>query len=267
MLIDTHCHLSFPELASQADEVIARAELHGVDRVITVATTPEDACSAAKILDSHDNVFMAAGIHPHEAGNCTRDDLDALRRLHRGEMNEVSIDRLVAVGETGLDFHYDFAPRERQEEVFRHQIELALEVKRPLVIHAREAEQQVCDILGDHPTLAGRVVFHCFSANSATARRILDMGFWLSFTGVVTFANAEKIREAAKLVPDDRFMLETDAPYMSPEPVRKTRPNEPAFVEHTARFLAELRGVSFEDLAARTTHNAEGFFGLCKDKS
>lgn len=267
MLIDTHCHLSFPELASQTDAVITRAKLRGVDRLITVATTPADACSAAKILDSHANVFMAAGIHPHEAGKCTRDDLDALRRLHGGETNGAPRDRLVAVGETGLDFHYDFAPRARQEEVFRYQIELALEIGRPLVIHARKAEEQVCDILRNYPTLAGRVVFHCFSANSTTAQRILDMGFWLSFTGVVTFANAREIREAAKLVPDDRFMLETDAPYMSPEPVRKTRPNEPAFVEHTARFLAELRGVTFEDIAAQTTQNAEEFFGLCKDKS
>ena len=261
MLIDTHCHLTFPELASQTQALIDRAAAQGVGRIITVATTPADADDAVRILKSHENVFMAAGIHPHEAGKCTDGDLAALSATHCDPH-----ERLVAVGETGLDFHYDFAPRDRQEEVFRFQLDLARDTGRPVVIHARKAEHRVCDILSNYPTLAGRVVFHCFSANSTIADRIVDMGYWLSFTGIVTFPSADELRQAARLVPDDRIMVETDAPYMSPVPVRKIRPNEPAFVAHTARFLAELRGVTYDDFAATTTRNAERFFGLCEDK-
>lgn len=172
------------------------------------------------------------------------------------------LSRLVAVGETGLDFYYSFAPAERQEEVFRFQLDLAREVGLPVVIHARQSEARVCEVLSEYPDLAGRVVFHCFSADAALARRILDLGYWLSFTGVVTFRNATGVQEAARLVPADRFLVETDAPYLSPEPLRGRRPNEPAWVVHTARFLAELRGQPFEELAETTTRNARRFFGL-----
>jgi TatD DNase family protein len=149
--------------------------------------------------------------------------------------------------------------------VFRFQIELALEVGRPIIIHARESEPRVCDILSEYAGLADRVVFHCFSGGAGLARRALDLGFWLSFTGVVTFRNADSIREAARLAPRERIMVETDAPYLSPEPVRKMRPCEPAFVAHTARFLAELRSEDFGDFAAATTANAERFFGLAPE--
>jgi TatD DNase family protein len=244
--------------------------------MITVATSLEDIQAAIPILHRHENVFLTAGIHPHEAGKCDDDDLAALERVHREETDDMPAGRLVAVGETGLDFHYDFAPPERQEQVFRAQIEIARRVGqnlaagpsagrpavRPIVIHARESEQAVCDVLSDYPDLAGRVVFHCFSADVAVARRILDMGLWLSFTGVVTFRNAAAIREAACYVPADRIMVETDAPYLSPEPVRKIRPNEPAFVKHTAEFLADLRGESYDRFAEQTTANAERFFGV-----
>lgn len=150
----------------------------------------------------------------------------------------------------------------RQEEVFRAQLEAAAELTRSVVIHARESEARVCEVLADFPRLTGRVVFHCFSADVAIARRALDLGCLLSFTGVVTFKKAETIRSSARYVPADRIMIETDAPYLSPEPVRQTRPNEPALLVHTARFLAELRGEDFEALAAATTANAIRFFGL-----
>lgn len=270
MLIDTHCHLTHPELASQLDGVLERAAGAGVQRVITVATTAADAQRAAELLGRFPQVSLAAGIHPHEAGRCTADDLDALARLHRASRpaatgaapSDALTARLVAVGETGLDFHYDLAPRERQEEIFRQQLELALEVGRPVVIHARRSEGVVCDILRDYPALAGRVVFHCFSAGEVLARRILDAGHYISFTGVVTFANAHDVQEVARLVPAERFMLETDAPYLAPEPVRKRRPNEPAFVAHTAAFVARLRGEPVGELAVRTSETARRFFRL-----
>lgn len=267
MLIDTHCHLTYPELATQLDEVVQRAAAAGVQRIITIATSVSDAEKALKVVQTHPRVSMAAGIHPHEAGKCTSDDLQALGELHRSIPGNITPDRdrnsdLVAVGETGLDFHYDFAPPDQQERIFRAQLDIALDVDRPVIIHARKSEERVCDVLSDYPALSAKVVFHCYSADLTIARRILDMGNYLSFTGVVTFANADTVQEVAKFVPGDRFMVETDAPYLSPVPVRKIRPNEPAFAAHTARFLAELRGEPFESLAVQTTANAVRFFSL-----
>lgn len=263
MLIDTHCHLTCPELYRQLGDVLARAQQAGVSRLITIATSPQDARRAVDIARAHPQVSFAAGVHPHEAAKVTDDDLEALAHLHRGRWRLGALEeRLAAVGETGLDFHYDFAPRERQEQVFRFQLALAAETGRPVVIHAREAELRVCDILDEYPALAGRAVFHCFSKGPDVARRIFDAGNWLSFTGVLTFRNALEVQESARTAPADRIMIETDAPYLSPEPVRKVRPCEPAFVAHTARALAALRGEPPETLAARTTQNAERFFSL-----
>ncbi len=265
MLIDTHCHLTFPQLREQTAAVLARAREAGVWRVITVATTPDDARDALAIVRAHDGVSFAAGIHPHEAGRADDDWLAALRNLHEGRWTDVPPGRLVAVGETGLDFHYDFAPRDVQERIFCAQLELACRLGRPVVIHARDSERRVCEILADFPALRGRFVFHCFSADAETARRVLDAGGWISLTGIVTFANAQSVRDAARLIPAERLMVETDAPYLSPEPVRKQRPCEPAFVLHTARFLADLRKVRFEDFCRQTSENARRFFGLSGD--
>jgi TatD DNase family protein len=263
MLIDTHCHLTYEQLAPQIEAVLDRAHQAGVTRAITVAETPNDARAALALMNGRPQLFLVAGIHPHKAAQTTADERSALADLHHGRWrDDGSAERLVAVGETGLDFHYDFATPAQQEQLFRFQLDLACETNRPVVIHAREAEDRVGDILADYPVLAGRVVFHCFSGDAATAQHLLDMGFSLSFTGVVTFKNAGVIRDAARLVPPDRIMVETDAPFLSPEPIRQTHPCEPAFVVHTARRLAELRGESFETFAAATTANAERFFRL-----
>jgi TatD DNase family protein len=263
MLIDTHCHLTYPDLADQIGAVLDRAAEAGVGQVITIAETPADARQALELMADRPAVFLAAGIHPHNASRCTGEDREALVALHQGQWSAgEAVQRLVAVGEIGLDYHYDFAPRRVQTEVFRFQLELACQVGRPVVIHAREAEQRVCDILADYPGLADRVVFHCYSGDAATTRRILDLGFWVSFTGVVTFRNAEKTRVVARLVPAERLLVETDAPYLSPEPVRNVRPCEPAMVVHTARRLAEVRSEPLDELAATTTANARRFFNL-----
>jgi TatD DNase family protein len=266
MLIDTHCHLTFDDLLPQVDAVLQRARQAGVSRLITVGTTLAEARDALMLVESHSQVFLAAGIHPHEAARVTPADLNALADLHRGRWRGDAVtERLVAVGETGLNFHYELATPQQQEKLFRFQLELADEVDRPVVVHARRAEEQVCDILTDYPRLAGRVVFHCFSGGPELARRVLDTGSWLSFTGVVTFKNADAICDSARLAPADRILLETDAPFLTPEPIRQIRPCEPAFVAHTARFLAELRGEPFEAFAATTTANAERFFNLPED--
>lgn len=263
MLIDSHCHLTFPGLIEQAPDVLARARAAGVGRIVLVSVNGSDAHAALRLMNGQPDLFLVAGIHPHEAGKNDAAAIDSLRTLIRG--NELAADlkaRIVGVGETGLDLHYNFAPPQRQEEVFRLHLALAEELGLPVVIHARESEARVCDILEEHPRLAGRVLWHCFSGDTTLARRILDQGGYCSFTGVVTFKNAGPIRDAARYAPRDRIMVETDAPYLSPEPVRKIRPNEPALLIHTARFLADLRGESFDDLAAATTVNAVRFFHL-----
>ncbi len=263
MLVDTHCHLTTPELHGRLDEVLHNAREAGVRRMILVAQEPTDALHALEIIRDRPYLFLIAGVHPHEAGKCDEDTLGSIASLLRGEgLSEPLRARVVAVGETGLDFHYDFAPPERQEAVLRAQLDLAVEVDKPVVIHARESEHRVCDVLAEYPPLAGRVVFHCFSGDTNLARRALDLGCYLSYTGVVTFKKAASIQASARYTPADRIMVETDAPFLSPEPVRKIRPNEPALLVHTARFLAALRGESYEDFAAASTANAERFFKL-----
>lgn len=259
MLIDTHCHLTYPELRDQLAGVMDRARQAGVTACINVATSPAEVTAAVDVLRAHADVHLAAGIHPHEAGKVTDDDLARLRAIHTGE---VAVPRLVAVGETGLDFHYDFAAPDRQEAVFRAQLALAVETNRPVIIHARKAEEDVLTILKDYPHLVGRVVFHCFSGDRALADKVLDAGYWMSFTGVVTFRNADAVRAAALAAPLDRIMIETDAPFLSPEPQRKHRINEPALMVHTARRLADLRGMTLDELANVTSANARRFFGL-----
>ncbi len=262
MLIDTHCHLTYPQLLPQVDAVLERARQAGVEKCITIATTPQDALAAVALAQRFAQVSLAAGIHPHEAGKITDSDLADLARLHRGQDPATAGARIVAVGETGLDFHYQFAEPAAQERVFRFQLDLAVETDRPVIIHARQAEQRVCEILAEYPTLKGRAVFHCFSAGAEEGEAILAGGWWISYTGIVTFPNARSVRDALALTPLDRTMVETDAPFLSPEPVRKQRPCEPAFVAHTARHIAKLRGLSWEELARQTTANAKRFFAL-----
>lgn len=263
MLIDTHCHLTYPELGDQLAAVLQRARDAGVGRIITIATDPDDAREARTLAQKHPSqISYAAGIHPHEAAKVGPEQLAALADLHHGRWADTSAPAPVAVGETGLDFHYDFAPADRQEDVFRFQLDLAVSVHKPVIIHARKAELQVCDILAGYPQLRDRVVFHCFSCGPDVAQRVDALGLWLSFTGVVTFAKSAEIQAAARTFPLERIMIETDAPFLSPEPVRKQRPNEPAFVAHTARFLAQLRGLPYEEFANQASANAQRFFGL-----
>lgn len=263
MLIDTHCHLTYDELRPQVDAVLQRARDACVSHCITVGTTPADAVRALALAAGQSGVFVAAGVHPHHAAEVSDADIAQLADLHAGRREAADSDvPIVAVGEAGLDFHYDFAPPDVQERVFRAQLRLACETGRPVIIHARQAELRVCEVLSDFPDLRGRAVFHCFSGDSELASRILDAGHWISFTGVATFRNGEGVRSAARLCPADRIMVETDAPFLSPEPVRKIRPCEPAFVAHTARRIAEERGSGYEQFCELTTANAVRFFGL-----
>jgi TatD DNase family protein len=257
-LIDTHCHLTFEQLAGDVDAVIDRSLAAGVVGWITVGTDPQHNRKAVELAERFGNMYVAVGIHPHDAKDVTAETVAELKDLARTE-------KVVAVGETGLDFHYNFSPRQNQRRVFEAQLEIARELNLPVVIHCREAFDETIDILEQFIGLKGRlkgVVFHCFSGSAQQARIVLDQGFYISFTGVVTFKNAEKARQTAKIVPLERLMLETDCPYMSPAPMRNQKINEPALMVHTARFLAELKKIEPVDFAQAVTATSKSFFGL-----
>lgn len=253
-LIDSHCHLTFDALRDQVDEVIARAMGVGVTRFVTIATDPADADRALALSAAHESVHVVAGIHPHEAGKVQAGWDGALLEIVRRS-------DVFAVGEMGLDYHYDFADRAQQAGVFRRQLEIAREVGKPVVIHCREAHDDVMSVLGDFSGLVN-VVFHCFTGTMAEATSIIERGYWISLTGVVTFKRSEELRAVARMLPAERLMVETDSPYLSPVPVRSVHPNEPAHLVHTAACIASERGITTAALAALTSANAVRFFSL-----
>ena len=254
-LIDTHCHLTFDPLAEDVPGVIERSRAAGVAGWITVGTHLEDSRKAVELAGQYENMYATAGIHPHDAKDGSTGALSELKRLAQAE-------KVVAIGETGLDFHYNLSKVPDQKRVFAAHLEIAAELGLPVVVHCREAFDETMEILDQYGGGLSGVVFHCFSGSAEQARQVLARGYHVSFTGVVTFKNAEGTREAARAIPLERLMVETDCPYMSPEPVRKQKPNEPALMVHTARFLARLKGVSLDDLAAATTETASRFFHL-----
>ena len=254
-MIDTHCHLVSTQLAPHLNEVLERAAEAGVDAMITVATGPTDTLEGLKVAKSHDNVWCSAGIHPHEA--------DAPHDF--GPMlTAAQDDRCVAWGELGLDWYYKTPSRESQQVLLEKQL-AAIEssgVQLPVILHCRDAVDDLLDVLTGSSLDLERCVFHCYTGDADAVRRILNAGCHVSFTGVVTFPNAPEVAEAAALVPLDRLMVETDAPYLSPEPVRKMRPNEPCNVVHTAHFIASLRGLDPAECIEVLDQNAIRFFGL-----
>ena len=254
-LIDTHCHLTFDDLGRDIDAVIARSRQAGVNGWITVGTDPEHNRKAIELAERFENMYAAIAIHPHDAKTVTADILKELREL--AQHNKV-----VAVGETGLDYHYNFSSQEEQQKVFAEHLKMAAELNLPVIVHCREAFEETMEILEQHSGDVKKVVFHCFSGLAEQAKIVLDYGFYISFTGVVTFKNAEKTRRAAEVVPLDRLMVETDCPYMSPEPMRKQKINEPALMIHTAAFLAELKRMDLADFAEAVTATSRAFFGL-----
>jgi TatD DNase family protein len=254
-LTDTHAHLAFEPLLSDIDGILKRSIDAGVTRWITVGTNTDENRKSVALAQRYENLYAALGIHPHYAKDVNADDLAELERLLRYE-------KVVAVGETGLDFHYNFSEQSAQKELFKRHIALAAKLLLPLVIHSREAFDDTVRLLEENAAGIEKIVFHCFTGTAQQAQFILDKGWYISFTGVVTFKHAEHVREAAKAVPLDRMMLETDCPYMTPAPMRKQKTNEPGLLVHTARFIAELKGVSFETLAARTTATSRDFFRL-----
>lgn len=254
-LIDTHCHLTFEPLADDVPAVLERSRQAGVTAWVTVGTSLSDSRKVVELAGRYENLFASVGIHPHEAKEAGDQALAELKQLAAG-------DKVVAVGETGLDFHYNFSKQPDQKRVFAQHLEMAKELDLPVIVHSRNAYEETLDILDHDGTGLKGVVFHCFGGSADQARELLDRGYHISFTGVVTFKNAQVARETALAVPPDRLMVETDCPYMSPEPVRSQKPNEPALMLHTARLLAELKGMAMDEFARQTTLTATRFFGL-----
>ena len=255
-MIDTHCHLTSKQLLSRQQEVIDRAELAGVVKMITVSTGSEDAIAARDLAEADSRVFCSSGIHPLYADSQWNWDL---------VLEAARSPRCVAWGELGLDRHYDDPPFSLQKQLLEEHLALIEEQKgdvRPIIVHCRLAVDDLLPIFTNSTLNPERFVFHCFTETPAQAEKILDFGAMISFTGVVTFPNAPQVAEAARLVPPDRILVETDAPYLSPVPVRKVRPNEPKFVVHTAAFLAKLRGVEPEEFEQQLDQNATNFFKL-----
>lgn len=261
IFIDSHCHIDGLEFDSDRDEVITRAKDSDVEMMLVIgtgeATNFENFTRVVELAEKNENVFAAIGVHPHDAK--TFDD-EAERRLI--ELTKSS-EKIIAWGEIGLDFFYEHSEREIQKEVFRRQIRIARELDLPIIIHSRDADSETVEILTDEcadKNFRGGIM-HCFGGTPEMAKTLMDLGFFVSFAGNVTFKKAENLRASAKIVPLDKLLIETDAPYLAPVPFRGKR-NEPAFVVETAKFLADFYNVSLQDLASATTANFLQLFRL-----
>lgn len=258
-MIDTHCHLTFPDFDQRIPRVLAKAAEHGVTGAITIATTTHNSLDVLKLARAHENIWCSAGVHP----------LYAAEAPHEWNLMGMVIrdPKCVAWGELGLDNHYADPPRAMQDSVLAEQLAFIETTRRegidkPIIVHCREAFDDLLPVLRRSTLDPTRFVFHCFTGTAADARKILDFGAWLSFTGVVTYRNALDVQEAARLVPADRLMVETDAPYLSPDPHRGRRPCEPWMVSLTARKLAEIRGETWEAFHQKINDNTSRFFGI-----
>ena len=248
-LVDSHCHLDDKQFDPDRDAVIARALEAGVERMMAIGTGngPPDLEAALRLARQHRFIYATIGVHPHDAAEATPETFAAMEAL-------AAETKLLAIGEIGLDYHYDFSPRDVQRDVFVEQLKLAGRAGKPIVIHTREAWDDTLQALREH--WSGSGIIHCFGGGPTEARQALDLGFYLSFGGVLTFPKADAVRDAARLTPEDRLLVETDAPYLAPVPKRGKR-NEPAFMVETARRLAEVRGTTPDRIAEVTTENFE----------
>jgi len=254
-LIDSHAHLTFKELAGSLDSVLQRSVAAGVTQCITIGTDAEQNRKVIAIIDEHENLFGSVGIHPHYASDVSQTDIDEVREFAKHQ-------KIVAIGETGLDFHYDLSKPDTQKDLFKAFLEITAERKLPMIVHSRDAFDETMEIIDKFVDKNTKIVFHCWGGTSDQTKIVLDKGFYISFTGVITFKNAQQVRDAAKIVPLEKMMIETDCPYMSPEPLRKQKINEPALLIHTAQKIAELKQVSLESFADAVTRTTKQFFNL-----
>lgn len=255
MLIDTHCHLDFPDFKNDLPSVLSRAEAAGVGFFINVASSVSGSASGVSLAGAHDNIFSSVGVHPHEAKNFSSESRGRLRQLAAHK-------KVVAIGEVGLDYYRNLSEPEIQKECFCFFVEMASEFDLPLIVHCRQAQQETLDILDQYADRGlKRVVFHCFSGTPDFLQHCIQRGYFVSFTGNVTYPKAEQLREALSHAPMERVFLETDAPFLAPQEERGRR-NEPAFLSSVAREVARVKKISFDEVCRQTTQNAIHFFGL-----
>jgi len=251
-MIDSHCHLSDLRLANQLPDVLARAAAAGVERMIAIGTDlPDDAATIA-LCQKLPNVRCAIGIHPNHSASATLDDVQQLRTLQADTV-------VLALGEMGLDYNHDNSPRDHQRKIFEAQLQLATELNKPVVIHCREAVDDTLAVMKAFPKI--RAVVHCFTGTADEAKRILAAGYFIGYTGVITYKKSDELRKAVALTPLDRLLVETDAPYLTPEPMRKQKTNEPSYVVHTAMAAANVLGVDRDEFDEVTTANTLRLFG------
>jgi len=256
MLIDTHAHLEMREFNDDREDVIKRAREAGVEYIVTIGTTVESSRDAVLLADKYDFIYAAIGIHPHEVKDILHPAYDIIRHFAKHK-------KVVAYGEIGLDYHYEHSPRADQKRKFRDMLREARQLDLPVIIHDREAHEDTLRIISEEwsPDLGG--VMHCFSGDAAMAKKVIEMGFSISIAGPVTFPKAESLREVVKQVPIEHLLIETDSPYLAPQPMRGKR-NEPAFVRHTAEMIAQVKGLTFDDVGRITSFNAMQLFGIGK---
>ncbi len=256
MLFDTHTHLDQSEFDDNRAEVVGRAQAAGVSQLITVGCTADDSRKCVQLASEFEGVYAAVGIQPNYISEAKPEDWAVIEQL-------ATLPGVVAIGETGLDRHWEYTPFDQQQDFFDRHMRLAERLDLPFIVHMRDCEEDIMQALREarkRGVLKG--VMHSFTGDAEMAAECVELGMHISFAGMLTFKKSTALRECAATIPDDRLLIETDCPYLSPEPVRSERPNEPAFVRHTAECLAKVRGVSLEDLAALTTSNAQKFFGL-----
>lgn len=254
MLFDTHAHLNAEQFDTDLEEVIARAKAEEVERIVVVGFDKPTITRAMELIEEYDFIYAAIGWHPVDAIDMTEEDLSWIKELSSHE-------KVVAIGEMGLDYHWGKSPKDVQKEVFRKQIALAKEVNLPIIIHNRDATEDVVTILKEEGAEEVGGIMHCFTGSSEVARQCMDMNFYISFGGPVTFKNAKKPKEVAKEIPNDRLLIETDCPFLTPHPFRGKR-NEPSYVKYVAEQLAELKGLTYEEIASITTENAKRLFRM-----
>lgn len=250
MFVDSHCHLNFPEFENDLDQVIENARQQGITTLLTVNTRLNETARLQQIAEHYKNVFFSVGVHPHNAKDYANTDLlNQLKTL-------TNHPKAIGLGETGLDYHYNNSPASEQIHCFEQHLQAGIDLDLPVIIHTREADQDTLATLDRYPKAKG--VFHCFSGSTALAEAALEQGFYLSFSGIITFKNAEELRQIVKMIPLDRILVETDSPFLAPLPHRGKR-NEPAYTRINAEKIAEVKGIDLEIIAKHTTDN---FFKL-----
>ncbi len=255
MLIDSHTHIHFKDFQNETEAILNRAQKAGVSQLVNVATDLATSRTVIEIATRYPGVFAAVGVHPHDVAKMADGDLAALKSLAS------SSSKVVAIGEVGLDYYYEHSPKDVQQSRLRDFVKLSAETKLPLIIHCRDAFEDCFRILDEENGWKQGGVFHCYTGNLETAEKILKKGFYVSFSGIVTFKKSQELQEVARRLSRDRFLIETDCPFLAPEPHRGKR-NEPAYVRLVASKLAELRGVSFEEIAALTSRNTRELFRI-----